>query len=574
MRRLLPFLLLLLILVPLALLGIFGMQLVNTKQKQLSQELQQLTTDKLIAVNQDIQSYFSRLAKELRAETKLFDALLQENVSTPRDYVRNSTHVRQVFLISPKGDTIFPSTRMITSVAEREFLQRTRKLWDEQTIYHLALKTDTDQVLTATPQDPGNFGRDNTGRSSREFYFNAQQSSTSNIQQSRKILSKEQPQQIAINERWGWLVWFANDEMNHILWWRRSDGYIAGMELNPYRVLADVIALLPATNRDDKSLLDARIRMVDNRNNVLYQWGHYEAKPEETPRASLALEHPLGAWRLNYLSGVNQTTPQVAMFNTYLVYGLIALLMCVIGFIIYREYNRAAQQARTQVSFVNQVSHELRTPLTNIRMYSEMLEGQIDDDQPRAQKYLGIITSESERLSRLVSNVLSFARSQRKTLQLNPSKLNVAEVIQRCHDAFSPLLASKGVQLRYTANSTYPDVHVDRDALEQILNNLLSNAEKYAASGEWVDIEHEQHDALVTIRVRDYGPGIPSNEHKRIFSEFYRLDNSIAEGASGTGIGLNIARQLAQAHGGNLIIENCPNGESGACFRLTLATSV
>lgn len=571
MRRLLPFLILLLVIVPLVLIGIFGIQLADKRREQLSQELQQLTVDKLVAVNNDIQQYFNRLAKELKTEKNLFDTLLQEELNPTRDYVRNSTHVRQVFLINPKGDIIFPSRRIISSEAERAFLARTRKLWDEQTIYHLALKTDTDRVLKATPQNPGNFARDNTPQQLDNTYY--QQSFNSNFQpnQQRTITQNFQRPAPEPYDAWGWLVWFSNDEMNHILWWRRPDGYIAGMELNPYRVLADVIALLPATNRDDQSLADAQIRMVDNLDKVLYQWGHYEAAENEQARAKLSLDHPLGAWRLHYFSSLGQQTPELAMLNTYLLFGGLALLMCLIGMLIYREYYRAARQARTQVSFVNQVSHELRTPLTNIRMYSELLDGQIEDDQQRARKYLGIINSESERLSRLVSNVLNFARAQRNTLQLTRTPINVADVLQHCHDTFSPLLAVRDVQLHYTADTRLPAVKADRDAIEQIINNLLSNAEKYAASGKRVDINHQQHGNITTIQVRDYGPGIPTKEQAAIFGDFYRMDHSISEGASGTGIGLSIARQLARAHGGDLNLIPC---ENGACFELTLDTPV
>jgi signal transduction histidine kinase len=232
------------------------------------------------------------------------------------------------------------------------------------------------------------------------------------------------------------------------------------------------------------------------------------------------------------------------------------------------------------VNFVNQVSHELKTPLTNIRLYAELLETEVDavfDDEQqdgqaegnKARKYLGIITAESQRLSRLIANVLRFGQFQQSQLQLRLQQAVVDEVIQRCIAAFAAALQAKGITVRLDLHASAA-VLLDAEALEQILNNLISNAEKYAASGASLQISSTQDADVSSIAVRDFGPGIAARERARIFQPFYRISSKLSDGVTGTGIGLDIARQLARLHGGDLVLQEV---DVGACFTVTLPTA-
>jgi signal transduction histidine kinase len=241
------------------------------------------------------------------------------------------------------------------------------------------------------------------------------------------------------------------------------------------------------------------------------------------------------------------------------------------GVWVYREYNRQVREAAQRVSFVNQVSHELKTPLTNIRMYAELLESDLASaagdrsDGPRS--HLKVIVEESQRLSRLIGNVLTFARKQRDQLTLRPRPAVVDDVIQTVLERFGPALERRGVDV-HSELSAPALVNLDVDALEQILGNLLSNVEKYAAAGKRVEINSRQSDAYTYIEVRDSGPGIPTRHQERVFRPFQRLSNHIAD-TPGTGIGLTIARQLAQLHGGDLIPLAA---ERGARFEVRIRT--
>ncbi|MCA9526810.1 MAG: HAMP domain-containing histidine kinase, partial [Myxococcales bacterium] len=214
---------------------------------------------------------------------------------------------------------------------------------------------------------------------------------------------------------------------------------------------------------------------------------------------------------------------------------------------------------------VNQVSHELKTPLTNIRMYAELLADELDDEDDRAARHVAIIEGESQRLSRLIGNILTFARKQRETLRLRPTEAVIDDVIRDAIEGFAPSLERCGVAVAFEPGAP-ATVRVDADALGQILGNLLSNVEKYAHGGP-VRITAVQTPTDTTITVHDSGPGIPRGDRQRVFEPFERLSDALEEGVSGTGIGLGIARDLARLHGGDLTL--LPT-ERGAAFELRL----
>jgi signal transduction histidine kinase len=256
------------------------------------------------------------------------------------------------------------------------------------------------------------------------------------------------------------------------------------------------------------------------------------------------------------------------LFN--LAAGMAALVFALIGLALYlyRESTREMREAAERVSFVNQVSHELKTPLTNIRMYAELLEQSLPENDSKAEQQLSVIVSESQRLSRLIGNVLTFARKQNDKLALHSTAGNIDQCIQFVVDHFKATLESRGVKTVFTGGAT-ATVEFDRDALEQILGNLFSNVEKYAAGGGLLEVTSHQNGSTTSIVISDRGPGIPKGQEERIFDPFHRLSNKLSDGVTGTGIGLTIARDLARRHGGDL---KAVGSDTGARFELQLHT--
>ena len=221
---------------------------------------------------------------------------------------------------------------------------------------------------------------------------------------------------------------------------------------------------------------------------------------------------------------------------------------------------------------MNQVSHELKTPLTNIRMYAELLAEQLQDGEtarrrPDAQRRLSIIVSESGRLSRLIGNVLTFAQQQRRQIELKPAaRARLTTRSTRLFSSFNRRFRLKAWRRRSCRRGA--EVSFDADAVEQILVNLFSNVEKYAAQGKRLDIASRQDGERTTILVSDAGPGVPPAERDRIFQPFYRISNRL-EGPAGAGIGLSIARGLARLHKGDLRLVD---SAAGAAFEVDLHT--
>jgi signal transduction histidine kinase len=350
-----------------------------------------------------------------------------------------------------------------------------------------------------------------------------------------------------------------------LLYWRRApDGTLVAVWLPGAAVLAALVARLPATV-PDRSTGDERIALFDPAGRLVYQWGAYQPAPGSKPLVALWLRPPFGAWRLAYLG----PAPARGRTTVGIAAGLLALAGVVVGagVWLYREHTAELRLAAERVSFVNQVSHELKTPLTNVRLYAELLEEHVEPHDQAGRRRLGIVVAESQRLGRLITNILTFSRAEKGALNVQPSAGCVDEVVRGLLDQFAPGFEACGVTVRFMAEAPRR-VRLDADALTQILGNLLGNVEKYAPHGEVV-VRTNALGPVTRITVEDAGPGIPPAMRERVFAPFVRLGAPSHEGVPGTGIGLGIARDLCRRHGGDLRL--LPSSQ-GAQFEVILIT--
>ena len=253
---------------------------------------------------------------------------------------------------------------------------------------------------------------------------------------------------------------------------------------------------------------------------------------------------------------------------------LIALLVLAIGvgsMLIVADLNRQLTLARQKTDFVSNVSHELKTPLTSIRMFSELLaEGRVNDPA-KQRNYLAIITAEAARLTRLINNVLDFARLERGEKKYKFEPCDLTKVVGETADTYRPHLEANGFQFDCELPDKSFIVNGDRDAIAQIVVNLLSNAEKYSDSRKEIALRTEPQAAPVPhveVKILDRGLGVPDGCAEKIFEQFYRAHDSLSSGIQGSGLGLTLARQIARAHGGDLVYE--PRQGGGSCFILRL----
>ena len=244
----------------------------------------------------------------------------------------------------------------------------------------------------------------------------------------------------------------------------------------------------------------------------------------------------------------------------------------VLGFIaLYRLGIGQIRLAQQRQDFVSAVSHELKTPLTSIRMYGEMLnEGWVDDT--RRKRYYRFIHDEAERLTRLISNVLRLAKISRDDRELNLTQKSVAELIDMVESKVTQQADRAGFQLRIDLPDDLRQAHVlvDSDAIIQVFINLVDNALKFSNHAEKKAIDLRvaaSGENRVLLSIRDYGPGIPKTQLKRIFTLFYRSESELTRETVGTGIGLAIVHELVSAMHGSVDVVNT---DPGAEFRVFL----
>jgi signal transduction histidine kinase len=253
------------------------------------------------------------------------------------------------------------------------------------------------------------------------------------------------------------------------------------------------------------------------------------------------------------------------------VVGLLVTALGVGGWIVANDARRQLELARRKSDFVSNVSHELRTPLTSIRLFAEMLgEDRVTDPVQRRQ-HLGVIQAEASRLHRLIDNVLDFARRDRGEFRSPRETVDLCAVTRQVLESFDPQFSAEGLRVDAEIPSESVLVSGDADALARVVNNLLSNAVKYGVSGGEVSLRLLTGPGMAELQVLDRGPGIPDGCSERVFEEFFRADDALASGVAGAGLGLTLARRIAQDHGGDVTFKRRKGG--GSVFRFTLPLS-
>ncbi|UFJ40418.1 cell wall metabolism sensor histidine kinase WalK [Brevibacillus humidisoli] len=245
--------------------------------------------------------------------------------------------------------------------------------------------------------------------------------------------------------------------------------------------------------------------------------------------------------------------------------GIIAVLQDV------TEQARLDQQRR---EFVANVSHELRTPLTTIRSYVEALLDGAAEDPELSGRFLQVTLTETDRMTRLVNDLLQLSRFDSQGVRLHLRAVSPAELIRYAVDRFSMHSEQQGIDFSIKMrDEELPHVYADQDAMSQVLDNLLSNAIKYTPTGGsvtlQVEVDHRQR--RVYVSVTDTGIGIPKRDLRRIFERFYRVDKARSRSQGGTGLGLSIARELVQAHGADISITSELNRGTTVTFWVPFA---
>ena len=235
-----------------------------------------------------------------------------------------------------------------------------------------------------------------------------------------------------------------------------------------------------------------------------------------------------------------------------------------------RANQRLTELDRLKDEFITTVSHELRTPLTSIRSFSEILLDSPDLGLAERNQFLEIVVKESERLTRLINDILDLSRIQTGRMEWRLSTCDPKGILDDALAATSGLFKEKGITLQPEFASELPRITVDRDRLMQVVINLLSNAAKFAqAEGGRVIVRMARYKRGLAVSVEDNGPGIPPEQCEAVFDRFHQLrDDDVTGKPKGWGLGLAICRQIVEHFGGRIWVE--PAQPTGAVFRFTL----
>ena len=397
----------------------------------------------------------------------------------------------------------------------------------------------------------------------------------------------------------GFRPWASGDRSELLAWVRVAPGEIAGFELETMCLLSEASQywrhILAGAGLRKTWLRSERTAMPHESGEILDESGtllvpsFYELAEASDldPAAEVALAPFFPRWRIRIRS-TTKSLPFDRWLPVTVLDGLLgapaarraigaALLALVLlslaggGLALLRAARRERLDALRKTDFVDNVSHELKTPLSGIRLSAELLaEGRLPDG-PRRDKAVRSILAESDRLDRLVSNLLDFGRLERGRRRFDLQRVDLAALLENMQVE----AAAGGFDLQPGERGLA--ALADPDALRRILSNLLDNAAKYApgappeVSVRAVGVPRGAGNGAVELVVADRGPGVPPGLEEKVFERFFRADDSLARRANGSGIGLSLARGLARGMGGDLTCRPRPGG--GAEFVLVLPSA-
>ncbi len=216
---------------------------------------------------------------------------------------------------------------------------------------------------------------------------------------------------------------------------------------------------------------------------------------------------------------------------------------------------RRSEQARRE--FVANVSHELRTPLTNIKSYAETVIAAGDELPPELHNnFMGVIVSEADRMTHIVQDLLTLSKIDYGKMEMNVSRFSFSKAVRSVYEAVALNAESHGHTLTFSCEENMPDVDGDRERIEQVIMNIVSNAIKYTPDGGKIAITAATSGRNVFVRISDNGIGIPEKDLPRLFERFYRVDKARSRESGGTGLGLSIAKEILNQHKGDIRIES------------------
>ncbi|MEX2583925.1 MAG: HAMP domain-containing sensor histidine kinase [Gemmatimonadota bacterium] len=293
--------------------------------------------------------------------------------------------------------------------------------------------------------------------------------------------------------------------------------------------------------------------------------------PERPPLVSASLQGGFPPWTLElhqpipgFAQALFTSRRGVYFYSFLLLAGILVFGLTLTA----RSVNQELRLARMQSDFVSTVSHEFRSPLTAIRQLAEMLKEDRVPSEEKRRRYYEVLLQQSERLSKLVDDVLDFARMEDGRRELVSTPIDPAEFIIDVAVGARQRYAHQGFHILPRTDGPLRPIHADRNALAQALDNLIDNAVKYSTMSREVEVRAFADGGEIVFQVRDFGIGLSAEETGKVFDRFYRGGDPLTRVVKGTGLGLTLVKQIAEAHGGRVEVKSRPN--EGSTFSLRL----
>jgi two-component system phosphate regulon sensor histidine kinase PhoR len=246
--------------------------------------------------------------------------------------------------------------------------------------------------------------------------------------------------------------------------------------------------------------------------------------------------------------------------------GLLLLFLFFGLSLVFRNIRKEVELAENKADFVSNVSHEIRTPLALINMFAETLLMDRVRTEEKKKEYYEIITKEVGRLSNMVNRILSFSKMEAGKRAYNKQPLSLTEVAEEVVNTYSYHLESNGFEYAFVPAEATPLIMADREALIEVMVNLIDNAMKYSEQQKQVSVKTGVENEMVYVEIKDHGIGIARAQQSKLFEKFYRVPKGDVHEVQGAGLGLSIVKQIVDAHGGKILVES-KQGE-GSTFRL------
>lgn len=538
----------LLIAIPTLVLGMAAVRLLNGEQARMRALAIRADSERAERLAETVRSLVVAVQHDVMALLEALPVAGQE--AALLDWMRRDPRVRNVFVWSPQAGVIHPTLRGATQ-DERRFLQRYAPLFLGEAPW-MQTHGPHDKGLAAAPA-----AASPERQATRELaQMRGRMQAAPAASDSAAEPSAEGPGR--------WRTWFEGNQLYLLGWQRLADGTVRGVELETAAILSRLPAIFESLRAPD-----AAYALRNGEDLTVVQVGE-EVAASRTPDARVSLAPELPHWEVAFyrLHGGAAAGRQLLLM-AWLLLTLVLASLVAGGLLLMRDAAAQRRDALQKTNFVSSVSHELKTPLTSIRLYAELLrDGRVDDVQKKG-KFLDVIVTESERLTRLVNNVLDFSRMEQGRRRYALEPLELRSVLREVVEAQRGRIEAAGMRLVLEVGEAEMMLPADRDAVGQIVVNLLDNAVKYAPDGGEVRVGLQPAADGAEVTVQDRGPGIAEAHRARLFESFYRVDCELTAKCNGCGLGLSIARRLMRGMGGDLTF--APRGGGGSCFTLHFA---